>query len=170
MAYAKIVFMKENLDTKSLSWWGKRLHMKIAPVGFSWSALFLGLLIAWGVPAGRGDLKWAAIMFLCEIPGVYGLSVLIQSIIGDFSAFTQNIAIFMVLLTIFWILSFPFFYNKIYIKGLIKKGFKAESLHSAYPSAGIDSLDSLLDSLSTKWNMEIPRLETENDGEETRVG
>ena len=64
----------------------------------------------------------------------------------------------------------PFFYNKIYIKGLIKKGFKAESLHSAYPSAGIDSLDSLLDSLSTKWNMEIPRLETENDGEETHVG
>ena len=155
MAYAKIIFENEKNLSKNMSWIYKRFvgteyHIRKAPVGFSWTTLFGG----WLIPGCRGDFKWMGIMLLCAfIPFVIGMMVI---------EFNANIGLSILLSIFIFYFIFPFIYNKIYIKELIKKGFKAESLHSSYPSAGIDSLDSLLDSLSTKWNMKIPRLETEN--------
>jgi hypothetical protein len=84
MAYAKIVF--EHPVTKEI---------KEAPVGFSWSTLFLGLF----VPIYRGDWKWAIIMLLAGSV-TFGIS---------------------------WIV-FPFIYNKLYIKDIIKKGYKTKEV------------------------------------------
>lgn len=67
--------------------------------GFSWTFFFFGLF----VPLIRGDLKWAVIMFL------------LQSVIGFF---TLGIGAFVVSLI------FAFIYNKIYIKGLLEKGYR----------------------------------------------
>lgn len=67
--------------------------------GFSWTFLFFGLF----VPLIRGDLKWAAIMLLLQIlAGVFTLGI--GSVIVSFI--------------------FAFVYNKIYIKGLLEKGYK----------------------------------------------
>ena len=156
MAYAKIIFEKEQTLSKNISWiykrfTGKEYHIRKAPVGFSWATLFGG----WLIPGCRGDFKWMGIMFLCTyIPFVIGIMVM------DFNA---NIGLSISLSIFIFYFIFPFIYNKIHIKELIKKGFKAKSLQSAHHSAGVDSLDDLLDSLSTKWNMKIPRLETENN-------
>ncbi len=67
--------------------------------GFSWTVFFFGLL----VPLIRGDLKWAAIMFL------------LQAIVGFF---TIGIGAFVISLV------FAFTYNKTYIKGLMEKGYR----------------------------------------------
>lgn len=67
--------------------------------GFSWTFFFFGLF----VPLIRGDLKWAAIMFV------------LQAIAG---ALTFGIGSFVVSLI------FAFVYNKIYIKGLMEKGYR----------------------------------------------
>ncbi len=84
MAYAKIIF--EHPVTKEI---------KEAPVGFSWTTLFLGIF----VPIYRGDWKWALIMFIA-------------------ACLTMGIS---------WIV-FPFIYNKLYIKELIKKGFTVKEV------------------------------------------
>lgn len=67
--------------------------------GFSWTFFFFGLF----VPLIRGDLKWTVIMFL------------LQSLVG---ALTFGIGAFVVSLI------FAFIYNKIYIKGLLEKGYR----------------------------------------------
>lgn len=67
--------------------------------GFSWTFFFFGLF----VPLIRGDLKWAAIMFI------------LQALVG---AFTFGIGAFVVSLV------FAFIYNKIYIKDLLEKGYR----------------------------------------------
>lgn len=68
--------------------------------GFSWTFLFFGLF----VPLVRGDLKWTIIMLL------------LQALAG---AFTFGIGAFVVSLI------FAFIYNKVYIKSLLEKGYKA---------------------------------------------
>ncbi len=67
--------------------------------GFSWTFFFFGLF----VPLIRGDLKWAIIMLL------------LQALAG---AFTFGIGALVVSLI------FAFIYNKIYIKGLLEKGYR----------------------------------------------
>ncbi len=67
--------------------------------GFSWTFFFFGLF----VPLIRGDLKWAAIMFL------------LQAMVGFF---TFGLGAWVVSLI------FAFIYNKIYMKGLLEKGYK----------------------------------------------
>ena len=67
--------------------------------GFSWTFFFFGLF----VPLIRGDLKWAAIMFV------------LQAIAG---ALTFGIGSFVVSQI------FAFVYNKIYIRGLMEKGYR----------------------------------------------
>lgn len=68
--------------------------------GFSWTTFFFGLF----VPLIRGDLKWALILFL------------ITALVG---VFTMGIGSFAVGII------FSFVYNKIYIRELVQKGFKA---------------------------------------------
>jgi hypothetical protein len=67
--------------------------------GFSWTTWIFGLF----VPLIRGDLKWAAILFL------------LQSIAGSF---TFGIGAFVVSLV------FAFKYNKLYVKELLAKGYE----------------------------------------------
>lgn len=64
---------------------------KQVKLGFSWTTLFFGCLPA----LFRGDLKWALIMFICNLV-TCGISLII----------------------------FPFFYNKSYVKDLLEKGYK----------------------------------------------
>ncbi|GIP33362.1 DUF2628 domain-containing protein [Paenibacillus sp. J2TS4] len=72
---------------------------KEVKVGFSWTTLFFGFFPA----LFRGDLKWAAIMFI--ISAAFGAFTL------GFGAWVSGIV-------------FSFIYNKIYIKGLIEKGYR----------------------------------------------
>lgn len=67
--------------------------------GFSWTVFFFGAF----VPLVRGDIKWAAIMFLLA---------------AGIGAFTFGIGA-----TIVGIV-FSFMYNKIYTKELVEKGYK----------------------------------------------
>lgn len=73
--------------------------LKEVKVGFSWTTLFFGFFPA----LFRGDLKWAAIMFISSLA------------IGIITAGTAP-----------WVISiaFAFVYNKIYIKELIEKGYR----------------------------------------------
>lgn len=71
---------------------------KTVKVGFSWTTLLFGFLPA----LFRGDLKWAAIMFILSVvAGVFTLG---------FGAWIPGII-------------FSLIYNKIYIKELIEKGY-----------------------------------------------
>ena len=72
---------------------------KTVKLGFSWTTFFFGFFPA----LFRGDLKWAAIMFII----VAAVSVVTLGFGG-------------------WIASivFSFIYNKIYIKELIEKGYR----------------------------------------------
>lgn len=72
---------------------------KQVKVGFSWTTFFFGFFPA----LFRGDLKWAAIMFVIALAVgsfTFGIGSGISGIV------------------------FSFVYNKIYIKELIEKGYK----------------------------------------------
>lgn len=84
MAYTKLVM--QNPVTSQI---------KEAPVGISWTVFFFGIF----PPLFRGDMKWAAIMFL-----LMGITFGISNIV------------------------FMFIYNKLYIKDLISAGFKVKSV------------------------------------------
>nr|WP_157336552.1 DUF2628 domain-containing protein [Paenibacillus lutrae] len=73
--------------------------MKEVKVGFSWTTFFFGFFPA----LFRGDLKWAAIMFL--------ISLILGAFTIGFGAAVSGIV-------------FSFVYNKIYIKELIEKGYR----------------------------------------------
>jgi hypothetical protein len=68
--------------------------------GFSWTVFFFGVF----VPLIRGDLKWAGIMLM--------LSILAGIFTAGFGAMVPG-------------LIFSFVYNKIYIKDLYEKGYRA---------------------------------------------
>ncbi|HWI49942.1 MAG TPA: DUF2628 domain-containing protein [Rummeliibacillus sp.] len=71
---------------------------KEVKIGFSWTTFFFGFIPA----LFRGDLKWAAIMFiLAAVAGV---------ITAGFGAWIPGLV-------------FSFIYNKLYIKDLIEKGY-----------------------------------------------
>jgi hypothetical protein len=72
---------------------------KEVKVGFSWTTFFFGFFPA----LFRGDLKWAAIMFI--------ISAVIGGFTAGIGAFVSGIV-------------FSFVYNKIYIKELIEKGYQ----------------------------------------------
>lgn len=78
--------------------------IKSCKIGYSWTNLFFSYFI----PLIRGDFKNFFIQFI------------LMSILSDLSS---------VLTTLAWIL-IPAFYNKIYIKGLLKKGYKPKNNHS----------------------------------------
>ncbi|SDZ07722.1 hypothetical protein [Tindallia californiensis] len=67
--------------------------------GFSWTTFFFGFL----VPLIRGDIKWAAIMFI--VAAVIALP-------------TFGLGVFLVDLV------FAFIYNKTYAKELLEKGYR----------------------------------------------
>lgn len=78
---------------------------KEVKVGFSWTTFFFGFFPA----LFRGDLKWAAIMFIVSLA---------------LAAFTLGIGTW-----VSWIV-FSFVYNKIYIKELIEKGYVPSNDHA----------------------------------------
>jgi hypothetical protein len=72
---------------------------KSVKIGFSWTTFFFGFFPA----LIRGDLKWAAIMFItAALVGIFTLG---------FGAWIPGII-------------FSFVYNKIYIKDLLEKGYR----------------------------------------------
>jgi hypothetical protein len=88
--------------------------LKNAKLGFSWTTFFFGFFPA----LFRGDLKWAAIMFITSV--VVGI-------------FTLGIGA--------WIpgIIFSFIYNNMYIKELLEKGYHPadEYTQSALQTKGI---------------------------------
>ncbi len=72
--------------------------LKECTTGFSWTVFFFGLF----VPLIRGDLKWAVI--LCV------LSLIVGSFTFLIGAFVVNII-------------FALVYNKIYIRGVLERGY-----------------------------------------------
>lgn len=79
--------------------------IKEVKIGFSWTTLLFGFFPA----LFRGDLKWAAIMFIT--------GVVVGALTLGFGAW------------ILWLV-FAFIYNKIYITDLIEKGYKPASEES----------------------------------------
>lgn len=75
--------------------------VKRRKVGFSWTTFFFGFLPA----LFRGDLKWAAIMFISE------------AVVGGITFFMLGLGA-----TIVGII-FSFKYNQIHIKELLEKGY-----------------------------------------------
>lgn len=73
--------------------------IKECVTGYSWTTFFFGCF----VPLFRGDLKWAGILFL--------INVLAGFVTAGIGSFIPNIV-------------FAYFYNKLYIKDLIEKGYK----------------------------------------------
>jgi len=84
MAFTSVVF--KNPQTGA---------MKEAPISFSWTVFFFGFFPA----LFRGDIKWAAIMF----------------VIACFTFSLSNLV-------------FMFIYNRLYVQDLIAAGFKAQSI------------------------------------------
>jgi hypothetical protein len=78
--------------------------IKSCKIGYSWTNLFFMFF----APLSRGDLKNFFIQFV------------LMSVLSQLSS----------LLTTFAWLIIPTFYNKIYIKGLLKKGYKPKNNHS----------------------------------------
>jgi len=79
--------------------------LKEVKIGFSWTTFFFGFFPA----LFRGDLKWAAIMFIAAVAvGIFtlGLGAWIPGII------------------------FSFIYNKMYIKELLEKGYRPVDAHA----------------------------------------
>ncbi|MBH5318790.1 DUF2628 domain-containing protein [Paenibacillus sp. GSMTC-2017] len=88
--------------------------LKSVKVGFSWTTFFFGFFPA----LFRGDLKWAAIMFLtASAIGFFTLG---------FGAWIPGII-------------FSFIYNNMYIKELLEKGYRPanEQAQSALHAKGI---------------------------------
>lgn len=88
--------------------------IKNVKVGFSWTTFFFGFFPA----LFRGDLKWAAIMFITSFfIGIFTLG---------FGAWIPGII-------------FSFIYNKMYIKELLEKGYVPadQHAHNALSSKGI---------------------------------
>src|SRR5690625_4376048 len=79
--------------------------IKEVKIGFSWTTLLFGFFLA----LFRGDLKWAAIMFIT--------GVVVGALTLGFGA------------CILWLV-FAFIYNKIYITDMIEKGYKPASEES----------------------------------------
>lgn len=73
--------------------------VKEVKVGFSWTTFFFGFFPA----LFRGDLKWAAIMFI--------ISLVLGSFTFGFGGLVSGIV-------------FAFIYNKIFIKELLEKGYE----------------------------------------------
>lgn len=88
--------------------WGKHMkanlinhsngRMKEVKVGFSWTTFFFGFF----VPLFRGDIKWAAIMFVATL--------IVGGVTGGVGSFFIGML-------------FCFMYNKFYTKDMLKKGF-----------------------------------------------
>ncbi|MDG0809075.1 DUF2628 domain-containing protein [Cohnella rhizosphaerae] len=79
--------------------------IKEAKVGFSWTTFFFGFFPA----LFRGDLKWAAIMFVA--------SAAVGAFTLGFGAWVPGII-------------FSFIYNKMYIKELLEKGYRPADEHA----------------------------------------
>ncbi|WP_174734286.1 DUF2628 domain-containing protein [Mesobacillus harenae] len=91
--------------------------VKDVKIGFSWTTFFFGFFPA----LFRGDLKWAAIMFITAAAvGVFTLG---------FGAWIPGII-------------FSFIYNKLYIKDLLEKGYRPvdDSTQSVLAAKGIVSI------------------------------
>jgi len=86
------------------------VHEKVK-LGFSWTVLFWSFF----VPLFRNDFKWAAIMFVAAFISPKLIETTNQVSIGPI---TINIVPFSVGLV------FAYIYNKIYIKNLLKDGYK----------------------------------------------
>ena len=86
------------------------VHKKVK-LGFSWTVLFWSFF----VPLSRNDFKWAAIMFVAAFISPKLIETTNQVSIGPI---TINIVPFSVGLV------FAYIYNKIYIKNLLKDGYK----------------------------------------------
>ena len=135
MAYNRITF--ENPKSGAI---------KKAPVGFSWTTSLFWFF----VPLVRGDWKWAIVMFL--------LTAITGGIAPLFSGFSESLvpgdwkwAIVTLLPTAIACsiapIYFCFAYNKLYIKELISKGFKAKNVQKG-----------TLREISSHINLDIPSI------------
>jgi hypothetical protein len=106
-----------------------------APVGYSWTVLGFSFF----PPIFRSDFKWAAIIFITILSAIVIAQVFLPKP-GIES---------------FWVgLLFSFFYNKMHIKELVKKGFHAYKAESGELSEVLSNFD-----------FEIPTVEDQNTKE-----
>lgn len=105
--------------------------IKLVPIGFSWTTLFFGFLPA----LFRCDFKWAFIQssttFILGIVLIFFIlisfpeNLLLFIFFIAFFEITSLVRLTIILLIVHFIINLimAFKYNKIYIKGLINKGF-----------------------------------------------
>ena len=122
-----------------------------APVGYSWTVLFLGIFL----PLFRSDWKGAGLIL-----GVYFIVFL--------SPTSAHIVLFGVSVLMIGFI-FSFFYNKSYIKGLVKKGFQAYGVDHGVMTELVNKLDCsilLLEEPQTNQKLQEPEPKKENSTED----
>jgi hypothetical protein len=107
-------------------------EVKTAPVGFSWTVLFFGFIPM----LFRSDWKWAGIVVV--------IYIVTYMVVSTFAPQPEGVA--------YWTgIIFGFIYNKLYIKDLISKSYRAISVDKGE-----------LDDVIAKLGIDIP---AESDGE-----
>lgn len=94
--------------------------IKKAPIGFSWTVLFFGFWI----PLFRGDLKNALILFFVTVSLLFlNFAFYYVLLTSTPSSIYLTIIVLMSMILVIIHLFYAFKYNKMFVKGLISKGF-----------------------------------------------
>ncbi|MGL4677473.1 MAG: HrgC protein [Brevinema sp.] len=98
-------------------------QIKKAILGFSWTTFFFGMF----VPLLRGDFKIFLPFFLFYIVGFYYMPYTYSNIDGAITfQIMDDLGIYSIISSLYYFIVNivgAFFYNKIYTKGLINRGF-----------------------------------------------
>ena len=118
-----------------------------APVGYSWTVLFWNFF----PPIFRSDYKWAAFILFPTL-----LGIVIAELLAPSSGPVG-----------FWVgLVFGFFYNKMHIKELVKKGFYAYKAEKGELSEVLSDFDfeiPIMENQNTNQQLETDKVIEQND-------
>ena len=125
-------------------------EMRKAPTGYSWTVLFFGFI----PPLFRSDWKGAGLIFT--------LNIVVFIFLGDFAPDPAVASV--------WVgIVFSFFYNKLYIKGLVKKRFQAYMVDHGVLTELVNKLDCsilILEEPQTNQKSQEPEPNKENSTED----
>jgi hypothetical protein len=114
-----------------------------APVGYSWTVLIFSFF----TPILRSDYKWAVIIFITHCLAV---------VIAELFAPRPDVVVFYIALLV------SFFYNNMYIKELVKKGFHVYKAEKGELSEVLN----IYKSKNLGADFEIPIMENENTNQQ----